>query len=124
MEAIKKMYQSMQANGGATVNIDFKAIKHKAGYIVSLEAHGTTRPDYIVDYKLFKELVNQYADEVLTYNMLGLKTYIGVWHDKDEKVIDFDLSVIIKRKDDAVLIAKLQHQKAIYDIAADQVILV
>lgn len=102
---IQNIYNIARRNGGITFNVMSGEMNPKEGYMVSLKGHEETSPvltpdgilGYIADKKDF------FSEDV----------YLGLWK---ADYWYYDLSILVRNKEIAMVIAERNGQKAIYDL--------
>lgn len=102
---IQNIYNIARRNGGITFNVMSGELDPKEGYMVSLKGHEETSPvltpdgilGYIADKKDF------FSEDV----------YLGLWK---ADYWYYDLSILVRNKEIAMVIAERNGQKAIYDL--------
>ena len=104
-DMIQNIYNIARRNGGITFNVMSGELDPKEGYMVSLKGHEETSPvltpdgilGYIADKKDF------FSEDV----------YLGLWK---ADYWYYDLSILVRNKEIAMVIAERNGQKAIYDL--------
>jgi predicted RNA-binding protein YlxR (DUF448 family) len=94
---------------GFTYSIDLKPSKFKRGYYVSITNNNNNDLNKAID-----NLNKIYAENLNKDNRNFL--FIGGWIDEQDKTFYLDLSLHLNNKQNALFIAKLFKQKAIWDI--------
>lgn len=94
---------------GFTYSIDLKPSKFKRGYYVSITNNNDNDLNKAID-----NLNKIYAENLNKDNRNFL--FIGGWVDEQDKTFYLDLSLHLNNKQNALFIAKLFKQKAIWDI--------
>jgi len=98
---------------GVTINpTSIKEVRKSSGYFVSITDNERSKADYRIVSTL-KHKANE----------LNLKKYfIGYWKDEKTGKHFFDLSLFIEKKKEAMSLAKIFNQKAIFENKTKQVI--
>lgn len=96
-------------NNGFTYKFNLEKSNIKKGFYISLTNNFNTNLNKAIENlnKLFLQEFN---------NLNTNKLYIGGWIDKKENKFYLDFTIHIKNKENALLIARLFKQKAIWDI--------
>jgi hypothetical protein len=120
----KKILKSFLDGDGYNYNAEGKKVEFNSGYMVSVEGKeykGASQKiifdvvakieaeKHIIKLLDYLEYVKKLVDDGIYKNLV-----IGFW--KNEKNIFIDLSLNVKTKADALLLAKRNKQIAIYDI--------
>ena len=94
---------------GFTIGFNLEKPTHKKGFYVGVTDNSNTNLNQAID-KLFKICEKDFKG--VNKNSF----FIGGWIDKNTNIFYLDLSVYIENKKNALLMAKLFKQKAIWDI--------
>ena len=94
---------------GFTYTIDIKPTKHKKGFYIGVTDNSNKNLKIAIN-----NLLKIYEKDFKHIDNKNL--YIGGWCDNNTKKFYLDLSVYVKNLKNALLVAKLFKQKAIYDI--------
>lgn len=98
--------------GGFTVTNLLQLVDNK-GFFVSVPHKETRIPVSLLTPSVFKELLKSYQKE------FGL---IGFWVDETDDTAYFDVSILIHKKEEAILLGREWEQKAIFDNALKEVV--
>ena len=108
-EQINKIFEIAKKNqDGFTIDSNFKKVKVKKGYAVSLTNN--------TDINLWIAIKN-ILEIKETYFKNRKDIYIGGWYDIDTELFYIDLSVIIKDKKTALKTARIFKQIAVFDFS-------
>lgn len=109
LRTVKSTYTDIMVNSGATWG-DTEVPDH--GFMVSIKAYEDR-----FDYSDFDEqLISAYEE----MTPLSKNTYYGAWIDGDS--VYLDLSMWVETLDDALIIADIENQLAIFDLSENQTI--
>jgi hypothetical protein len=110
------LLESLAHKGGATIDWD-TGEEPSTGFIVSLPG-GEMRLCSPPTTTLVEGWIMEYALGVSAVaEAQGLTPYLGVWADKAEGRIYFDVSVVIPSERMALAMAEKWGQKAVFDVA-------
>jgi len=103
----KELYGLMLLENGFTVDTDLNTVENE-GYFVSISGIPSSFSMTIMNFELFKSIINQYR----FYSQKG--QLIGCWIDKDN-ICYIENSVIVEDLATAINLALAHNQVAIFD---------
>ena len=112
----KKLINHIRKNDGATLDAGGAFISKNAGYVVSVAGYNLKIKNLTsLKLKTFNYLLN-------TAKKNGL--YVGVWYNRAGRYYDIDLNIITADILTAVIKARINKQRAIYDIKNNKTIFI
>lgn len=97
-------------NGGCSYNVTTGDSNPTYGYMVAIHGAEVSMP--------MQDLNDQTLANYINFNAVALAdpaAFLGTWHDQKTNSIYLDVSYLIEDKDEAIMMAKLNRQLAIYD---------
>ena len=113
-DTVQQIINKVNSHKDFTYNLDDKNPINNYNYIVSVKNIFINR--YINDVKNLRSLIKNALDDVYKFESLGL------WFDKESNVYCFDGNLHFYDLQNALNVAKLCKQKAIFDIQNNKVI--
>ena len=111
---VQQIVNKVNTHKDFTYNLDDNNPISNYKYIVSVKNIFVNR--YINDVKNLRDLIENALNDVYKFESLGL------WYDKESNVYCFDGNLHFYNLQNALNVAKLCEQKAIFDIQNDTVI--
>lgn len=107
-KTFKALIKHILLNDGATLDSDGAFLSLNSGYVVSVK-------QYNIKIKNIKTLSLKTFNKLLrTAKNNGL--YAGVWYNRAGRYYDIDLNIITADKTTAIIKARANKQRAIYDL--------
>lgn len=108
-----ELWRLLNDTGGFTASMSGLPQSTTTGYVVAYAGFEAQISWRLLTPPMFRMISGRYQ-----YLAGRGGTYWGAWHDKENDVVYFDLSMICGSKEAALVVARVHNQREIYDFAS------